>query len=63
MSMFFHSFTTPDSCADPVGVDRGLDLPEISQKYMVSKQYWSGSPEKPRQHSRLDHHRPPAKRH
>ena len=32
------------SCADPEG-GQGVRIPEKSQKYRVSEQYWSGSPE------------------
>ena len=48
-------------CADPEG-ETGPDPPEKSQKYRVSLQYWSRSPEKitkqPCQHLILGHHQP-----
>ena len=36
----------PDPWADPEEGTGGLNPPEKSQKYRVSLQYWSGSPEK-----------------
>ena len=55
------------SCADPEGGTGGPDPPEKSQKYRVSKQYWSGSPGKSQNYKASIQCRaiigPPAKHH